>query len=175
MVPMPIPETYTVPQSYQPRRPEGYASHTEPVPGQWQEAADYGARATQGGPIPFASHAAASSPAPSQTRAPAQSGREPVGHAPRPASAARDASESWNHYLAAGAFLAAGALLATGHRRLGIAAAAAGAATVLLDDQELVATLCERAPTYLAEAQSLVSQAEELLRTYFPATGNPRA
>ena len=138
MVPVPIPETYTVPQSYQPRRPA--APHFD-APSSWPDSdtASHSGRSSQAGPIPVASPAAASG---------------------NPAQASPD----WNHYIAAGAFLAAGALLATGHRRLGIAAAAAGAATVLLEDTEAVAVLCQQAPNYLAQAQSLVDQIQQLLR-----------
>lgn len=128
MVAVPIPETWTVPQSYQPRRP-GSAPAAAPDP----------ARAPHAGPIPVAP--------------------------PTPAVA----TSGWGQYVAAGAFLAAGALLATGHRRLGIAAAAAGAATVLLEDSEAVAAFCQHAPAYLADAQSLVSQTEQLLRGCFAA------
>ncbi len=145
MVAVPIPETYTVPQSYQPRRPDG---------------ADVFCNA-HAGPIPVT---------PPRT--------ETSGHATpgRPHTAKREAGsqENWNHYVAAGAFLAAGALLATGHRRWGMAAAAAGAATLFLDDSEAVTSFCQQAPTYLAEAQSLVQQAEELLRGCIDAAQSVR-
>lgn len=134
MVAVPIPETYTVPQSYQPRRPD---------------AADV-SRESYSGPIPVN---------PPRTDA---AGRNPS-VPPRTAHPETESRENWNHYLAAGAFLAAGALLATGHRRWGIAAAAAGAATLFMEDSEAVTAFCQQAPAYLAEAQTLVQQAEELL------------
>ena len=145
MVAVPIPETYTVPQSYQPRRPDGAdvfrGGHAGPTP-VMPPRIDAAGRATPGMP-----------------------------HTARQEAASR---ENWNHYLAAGAFLAAGALLAAGHRRWGMAAAAAGAATLFLYDSEAVTSFCQQAPTYLAEAQSLVQQAEELLRGCIDAAQSVR-
>ncbi len=162
MVPVPIPESYTVPQSYQPRHPDAMrpdsmrtAADPRPDPASRYDAAHWHTDAA---------------PSPNSTRS-TQTGPIPVAPPPQSASApaAAHPTPDWNHYLAAGAFLAAGALLATGHRRLGIAAAAAGAATILLEDAEAVSVLCQQAPTYLAEAQSLVSQVQELLRGSFAA------
>ena len=136
MVAVPIPETYTVPQSYQPRRPDApdvsRESHSGPIP-VTPPRAEAAGRATAG--VPHTAHREAES------------------------------RENWNHYLAAGAFLAAGALLATGHRRWGVVAAAAGAATLWIEDSEAVTAFCQQAPVYLAEAQALVQQAEELLHS----------
>lgn len=157
MVPVPIPETYTVPQSYQPRRPDpapqpDFAHGETRVPRQeadsWRPDPPFdAARAPHAGPIPVA----------------------PPRVDPAPAAHGASPSPDWNHYLAAGAFLAAGALLATGHRRLGIAAAAAGAATVLLEDAGAVTAFCQQAPAYLSEAHSLIRQVQELLHGSFAA------
>ena len=149
MVPVPIPDTYTVPQSYQPRRPD-------PVPDAppiGYTPAPASERTTQPGPIPFVAPAVSSTPA--QTS---------------PFS-----TENWSQYLAVGAFLAAGALLLTGHRRLGIVAAAAGVASVLLEDREDVAALCHQLPGFLSDAQALVGQVEQLLQDGLATINPPRA
>ncbi len=138
MVAVPIPDIYTVRQDYQPRRPGTFSAGDH-------EADSSASSPAQDGPIPFATG----------TKPDSASTSGPI---------SGPSSENWNQYLAAGAFLAAGALLATGHRRLGIATAAAGVAAVLLEDRETVMGICKQLPTFLQDAQSLADQMDMLFR-----------
>lgn len=152
MVAVPIPDTYTVPQDYQPRRPDAFSTASMGYASDNASAS----RPAHDGPISFTAGA--------KPFATSHSGPTV---APSP--------ENWSQYLAAGAFLAAGALLLTGHRRLGVAAAATGVASVLLEDREAVALLCQQLPDFLEDAQSLAGQLEQLFHDSFGAALSQRA
>jgi hypothetical protein len=86
-----------------------------------------------------------------------------AGSASLPAPALRPASPDWTHYLAAGTLLAGGALIVTGHRRAGVAVAAAGTALALIEEQEAVKAWWAKLPGYLNEAQHVLDKIEEYL------------
>lgn len=72
--------------------------------------------------------------------------------------------KDWANLLAAGSLLAAGALVLTGHRRAGLAVAAAGTALALVEERAALAAVWQALPGYLNEAQSLAEQVEGFLQ-----------
>ena len=150
MVAVPIPEIYTVRQDYEPRRPEAFSARS-----MGHEMGPSTSRPTQDGRIPFEADI---KPDSASTSGPITG----------------QSSENWSQYLAAGAFLAAGALLVTGHRHLGVAAAAAGVAAVLLEDRDTVMEICRQMSFFLQDVQSLADQMEPLFRDSFAAVAPSR-
>jgi hypothetical protein len=76
----------------------------------------------------------------------------------------RAAAESdWTNLVAAGAVVAGGALMVTGHKRAGLAVAAAGTVLALLDEPEAVGTWWRSLPRYLNGAQDLLDRVEGYL------------
>ena len=73
-------------------------------------------------------------------------------------------SSDITQYVAAGTLLAGGALIATGHRRAGLAVAAAGTALALLEEQEAVKEWWKNLPGYLTEAQNFLDKLEGYLK-----------
>lgn len=86
----------------------------------------------------------------------AASANEP---SPEPA-ACEDDSKIWVRVAAAGSLAAGGVLLMAGKRRAGLAAAAAGTALAMLDQQDTVRLWWDRIPGYLAEAQSILTRVQ---------------
>jgi len=80
-----------------------------------------------------------------------------------PAPAAEVNSHELSHWIAAGAVVAGGALMVTGHRKAGMAVAAAGTALALLEEQELVVDWWKSLPTYLGQAQDFLEKVEHYL------------
>ena len=72
-------------------------------------------------------------------------------------------SLDWTSFLAAATLAAGGALLVTGHRRAGLAAAAAGTALAILEEREFVAELWNSLPGYLNEAERFLERVEACL------------
>ena len=68
-----------------------------------------------------------------------------------------------SHWIAAGAVVAGGALMVTGHRKAGMAVAAAGTALALLEERELVADWWKSLPTYLSQAQDFLEKVQHYL------------
>jgi hypothetical protein len=81
-----------------------------------------------------------------------------------PAPARRAKSSDWTSILAAATLAAGGALLVTGHRRTGLAVAAAGTALAVLEEREFVAEWWKRLPGYLEEAQQFLEKVEDCLQ-----------
>ncbi|MGC9223504.1 MAG: hypothetical protein ACP5E2_06235 [Terracidiphilus sp.] len=69
-------------------------------------------------------------------------------------------SSRWVGMIAAGTLAASGALLVTGKRRAGLAAAIAGAALAMLDQQEVVRQWWNALPAYLEEVQGMLNHAQ---------------
>jgi hypothetical protein len=67
---------------------------------------------------------------------------------------------SWVRYAAAGTLAASGALLVAGKRRAGLLTAVAGAALVMLDQQEVVSQWWNALPGYLEEAQGVLGRTQ---------------
>jgi len=88
----------------------------------------------------------------------------PAGSPSLPAPAQQPASPDLTHFVAAGTLLAGGALIATGHRRAGIAIAAAGTAIALLEEQEAVKEWWKNLPGYLSDAQDFLDKIEGYLK-----------
>jgi hypothetical protein len=80
-----------------------------------------------------------------------------------PAPVADANSQDLTKWVAAGAVVAGGALMVTGHRKAGLAVAAAGTALALLEEQELVAEWWKSLPTYLSQAQDFLEKVEHYL------------
>ena len=78
----------------------------------------------------------------------------------RALTSASPAKQDWTHLLAAGAVVAGGVLLVSGHKKAGIAAAAAGTALALLDEPGLVESWWKSLPGYLADAQVFLDKVE---------------
>jgi len=72
----------------------------------------------------------------------------------------KDAVESSDaaKVAAGGALIAGGILLLTGQRRAGIAVSAAGAALMLLTEQETVRTWWEQIPDYVSHLENMVGR-----------------
>ncbi|MGD0911976.1 MAG: hypothetical protein ABR928_08775 [Terracidiphilus sp.] len=70
------------------------------------------------------------------------------------------ACDDWLLYTAAGTLLASGVLLVTGNRKAGLAAAAAGAALAMLDQQETVKAVWDALPEYLGEIQGVLARVQ---------------
>jgi hypothetical protein len=77
-----------------------------------------------------------------------------------PAAGRKCDSVVWMRVAAAGSLAAAGVLLMAGKRRAGLAMAAAGTTLTAMDQQETVRTWWNRAPGYLAEAQSILTRVQ---------------
>ena len=69
----------------------------------------------------------------------------------------------WTHLLAAGTVVAGGALMIAGHKKAGLAVAAAGTALVLLEEPEVLDKWWKSLPAYLAEAQGFLDKVEGYL------------
>lgn len=70
----------------------------------------------------------------------------------------------WAQLVAATAVLAGGVLMVAGHKRAGIAAAAAGTALALLDEPETIEGWWKSLPGYLSEAQVFLDKVEGYLQ-----------
>ena len=73
------------------------------------------------------------------------------------------APTDWTHLLAAGTVVAGGALMIAGHKKAGLAVAAAGTALVLLEEPEVLDKWWKSLPGYLAEAQGFLDKVEGYL------------
>ena len=69
-------------------------------------------------------------------------------------------SMSWVRIAAAGTLAASGVLLVAGKRRAGLVTAVAGAALVMLDQQEVVSQWWNALPAYLEEMQGMLGRAQ---------------
>jgi hypothetical protein len=69
----------------------------------------------------------------------------------------------WTHFLAAGTVIAGGALMVAGHKKAGLAVAAAGTALALLEEPAVVERWWHSLPGYLAEAQGFLNKVEGYL------------
>jgi hypothetical protein len=87
----------------------------------------------------------------------------PAGSASFPAPSQPAATANITHFVAAGTLLAGGALIATGHRRAGVAVAAAGTAIALFQEQEAVKEWWQKLPGFLSDAQTLLDKIEGYL------------
>jgi hypothetical protein len=74
--------------------------------------------------------------------------------------AAPSKPQDWTHLLAAGTVVAGGALMVVGHKRAGLAVAAAGTALALLEEPEVLDRWWKSLPAYLAEAQGFLDKIE---------------
>ena len=88
----------------------------------------------------------------------------PAGSDSLPAPAPQEKAPDWTHLLAAATLLTGGALIATGHRKAGMAVAAAGTAMALLEEQETVKKWWESLPGYLDDAQTFLDSIEAYLK-----------
>jgi hypothetical protein len=77
--------------------------------------------------------------------------------------AATTQSTDWTHLLAAGTVVAGGALMIAGHKKAGLAVAAAGTALVLLEEPEVLDRWWKSLPAYLAQAQGFLDTVEGYL------------
>jgi hypothetical protein len=87
-----------------------------------------------------------------------------AGSASFPAPAPPAASQDWTHYVAAGTLLAGGVLMMTGHKRAGMAVAAAGTAMALFEEQEAIKSWWSNLPGYLNDAQDFLDKIEGYLQ-----------
>jgi hypothetical protein len=87
----------------------------------------------------------------------------PAGSVSLPAPATATQSPDWTHYLAAGTLVAGGVLMVTGHKRAGMAVAAAGTALALVEEQEAIKSWWKRLPGYLDDAQEFLDKIEGYL------------
>jgi hypothetical protein len=69
-------------------------------------------------------------------------------------------SRHWVGMVGAGTLVASGALLVAGKRRAGLVTAVAGAALVMLDQQEVVSQWWNALPGYLEEMQGMLGRAQ---------------
>jgi hypothetical protein len=81
-------------------------------------------------------------------------------NAPRPEPASSDASINWVRIASATTLIASGALLLTGRRRTGLLVAATGTSLALLDQQDTLNKWWTILPSYIADIQRLLTQAE---------------
>jgi hypothetical protein len=88
----------------------------------------------------------------------------PAGSVSLPAPATATQSPDWTHYLAAGTLVAGGVLMATGHKRAGMAVAAAGTALALVEEQEAIKSWWKNLPGYLDDAQEFLDKIEGYLK-----------
>jgi hypothetical protein len=70
------------------------------------------------------------------------------------------AKQDWTDLVAAAVIVAGGALIVSGHKKAGIAAAAAGTALALLDEPDLIESWWKSLPAYLADAQGFLDKVE---------------
>jgi len=68
--------------------------------------------------------------------------------------------QDWTHLIAAGTVLAGGALMVTGHKKVGMAMAAAGTALALLDEPAVIEGWWKNLPGYLNQAQDFLEKME---------------
>ena len=87
-----------------------------------------------------------------------------AGSASLPAPAPSSASPDWTHYIAAGTLVAGGVLMVTGHKRAGMAVAAAGTALALVEEQEAIKSWWKNLPGYLNDAQNFLDKIEGYLQ-----------
>jgi hypothetical protein len=71
--------------------------------------------------------------------------------------------QDWTHLVAAGTVVAGGALMVFGHKKAGLAVAAAGTALALLEEPEVLDRWWKSLPAYLAEAQGFLDKIEGYL------------
>lgn len=88
----------------------------------------------------------------------------PAGSASLPAPAQQSSSPDWTHFVAAGTLLAGGVLMVTGHKRAGMAVAAAGTALALVEEQEAIKSWWKNLPGYLDDAQQFLDKIEGYLQ-----------
>jgi hypothetical protein len=88
----------------------------------------------------------------------------PAGSASFPAPAPSTRSPDWTHYVAAGTLVAGGVLMVTGHKRAGMAVAAAGTALALVEEQESIKSWWKNLPGYLDDAQDFLDKIEGYLQ-----------
>ena len=88
----------------------------------------------------------------------------PSGSASLPAPSAATPSPDWTHYLAAGTLVVGGVLMVTGHKRAGMAVAAAGTALALVEEQESIKSWWKNLPGYLNDAQEFLDKVEGYLQ-----------
>lgn len=89
----------------------------------------------------------------------------PAGSASLPAPARQPSSSpDWTHYVAAGTLVAGGVLMITGHKRAGMAVAAAGTALALVEEQEAIKSWWKNLPGYLDDAQQFLDKIEGYLQ-----------
>lgn len=88
----------------------------------------------------------------------------PAGSASLPAPAGSSQSPDWTHYVAAGTLVAGGVLMVTGHKRAGMAVAAAGTALALIEEQEAIKSWWKNLPGYLDDAQEFLDKIEGYLQ-----------
>ena len=69
-------------------------------------------------------------------------------------------SQDLTNIVAAGTLIAGGALIVAGHKRAGLALAAAGTALALLEEQEAIQIWWKNLPGYLREAQLFLDKVE---------------
>ncbi|WP_263357165.1 hypothetical protein [Acidicapsa ligni] len=80
------------------------------------------------------------------------------------AGSAAPAQQGWTNYVAAGTIVAGGALMITGHKKAGLAIAAAGTALALLEEPAVIEGWWNRLPGYLAQAQFFLDEAERYIQ-----------
>ena len=100
----------------------------------------------------------------SQARHPQSFGSYPAGSASLPAPAQQSSSPDWTHYVAAGTLVAGGVLMVTGHKRAGMAVAAAGTVLALIEEQESIKSWWKGLPGYLDDAQEFLDKIEGYLQ-----------
>lgn len=86
----------------------------------------------------------------------------------------RPEAANWARIAAAGSLIAGGVLYLTGQRRAGLVTAVAGAALVLLDQQEVVQTWWRELPNYVNEVQNLLDDMQKLVEDASLKRGKPR-
>jgi len=69
----------------------------------------------------------------------------------------------WTTILAAATLVAGGALMLSGHRKIGLAVAAAGTGLALIDEQDMIKDWWKSMPGYLQEAQAVLDKVEGYL------------
>jgi hypothetical protein len=74
---------------------------------------------------------------------------------------AQDEPLNWARMAAGGTLLVSALLLLTGHRKAGLASAAAGTTLALLDQQSVVKSLWNALPGYVDDAQHMIGKVEE--------------
>jgi hypothetical protein len=83
-----------------------------------------------------------------------------AGSASFPAPSSASSSPDWTHYIAAATLVAGGVLMVTGHKRAGMAVAAAGTALALVEEQEAIKSWWKNLPGYLNDAQEFLDKVE---------------